>query len=85
MITVEGEAAPEIGWIFDCQRIPESTAPLVDLRGHGCLNCIEGLKIRASWMILSWGWGKIESALPGLFEVEVQQTTTSRCAFRGEF
>ena len=85
VVTVEGEVDPEIGWIYDHKRISDAMAPLLEQLDHGYLNDIEGLESPTIEMISSWIWRKIEPSLPGLFEVEVQETATSRCAFRGEF
>ncbi|MDQ3341606.1 MAG: 6-carboxytetrahydropterin synthase, partial [Myxococcota bacterium] len=49
---------------------------------HQVLNEVDGLANPTSELLAVWVWQKL-SALPGLVEVVVSETPTSRCVFRG--
>jgi 6-pyruvoyltetrahydropterin/6-carboxytetrahydropterin synthase len=60
-------------------------APLPEQLGHAHVNDIEGLESPTIGMFPSWLWRKLDPVLPGLSEVEVQESATPPCAFWGEF
>jgi len=81
-ITLEGDIDPERGWVMDFAEIDEYVTPLVRQLDHQVLNEIEGLANPTSELLASWLWAKL-AALPGLAEVIVSETPSSRCVYRG--
>jgi 6-pyruvoyltetrahydropterin/6-carboxytetrahydropterin synthase len=81
-ISIEGEIDPESGWVMDFAEIDEHVSPLVKQIDHQVLNEIEGLGNPTSEHLAAWLWNKL-AALPGLVEVVVSETPTSRCVYRG--
>jgi len=83
-IVIEGEVDPALGWVMDFAAIDEPVAPLVKALDHRVLNEIDGLENPTSEHLAAWLWTRIKPALPLLVEVQVAETPTSRCAYRGE-
>jgi len=50
---------------------------------HYCLNDIEGLDNPTSERIAQWIWERLKPSLPELTEIEVFETCTSGCRYRG--
>lgn len=82
-ITLEGDIDPERGWVMDFAEIDEYVTPLVRQLDHQVLNEIEGLVNPTSELLAVWWWGRLVARLPGLVEVVVSETPTSRCIYRG--
>ncbi|MDB4960014.1 MAG: hypothetical protein JWP01_13 [Myxococcales bacterium] len=82
-VVIEGEIDPERGWVMDFAEIDEQASPLVKQLDHQVLNEIEGLVNPTSELLAVWWWTKLAPRLPGLVEVVVSETTTSRCIYRG--
>ncbi|MFT3990285.1 MAG: 6-carboxytetrahydropterin synthase QueD [Luteolibacter sp.] len=84
-ISVEGVVDETIGWVYDHKRISDAMNPLLDLLDHSYLNDVPGLESPTIEIIAAWFWRKLEPSLPGLAEIVVWETPTSRCSFKGEF
>ncbi len=82
---MEGEVDPNIGWIYDHREISRAMEPLIEKLDHGYLNDVEGLESPTIEVLAAWFWRKLEPDLPGLVEIEIIETPTARCSFRGEF
>jgi 6-pyruvoyltetrahydropterin/6-carboxytetrahydropterin synthase len=80
-VVIEGEVDPIAGWVMDFAAIDEYALPLVRQLDHQVLNEIEGLANPTSELLAAWWWQRLH--LPGLVEVVVSETPTSRCVFRG--
>lgn len=83
-VAIEGEVDQDRGWVMDFAEIDEHVAPLIRQLDHQVLNEIEGLNNPTSELLSRWFWGKLSQWLPGLVEVVVSETPTSRCIYRGE-
>lgn len=83
-VVIEGDVDPERGWVVDFAEIDEHAAPLVKRLDHQVLNEIEGLANPTSELLAAWWWERLAAALPGLREVAVSETPTSRCVYRGQ-
>lgn len=81
-VTLEGEIDAERGWVMDFAEIDEYVSPLVRQLDHQVLNEIDGLANPTSELLAVWLWNKL-AALPGLVEVVVSETPSSRCVYRG--
>lgn len=82
-VVIEGEVDAERGWVMDFAEIDEHAAPLTRQLDHQILNEIDGLANPTSELLAVWLWGKLAPGLPGLVEVIVSETPTSRCIYRG--
>ena len=82
-VTIEGEIDPERGWVVDFADLDAAAAPLVKQLDHHVLNEIPGLANPTSEYLAAWWWERLVPALPGLVEVVVSETPTSRCVYRG--
>jgi 6-pyruvoyltetrahydropterin/6-carboxytetrahydropterin synthase len=81
-IAIEGEIGDR-GWVMDFAEIDEHVAPLVRQLDHQVLNEIDGLANPTSELLALWLWQKLTPRLPGLCEVVIAETPTSRCVYRG--
>jgi 6-pyruvoyltetrahydropterin/6-carboxytetrahydropterin synthase len=82
-IVVEGEVDPKLGWVIDFADIATAFEPIRKQLDHYYLNEIEGLENPTSEELARWIWKRIEGALPMLSRVEVSETCTSACVYRG--
>jgi 6-pyruvoyltetrahydropterin/6-carboxytetrahydropterin synthase len=82
-IAIEGELQDDLGWVMDFAEIDEHVTPLVRQLDHQVLNEIDGLANPTSELLARWWWQRLAPQLPGLCEVAVAETPTSRCIYRG--
>jgi 6-pyruvoyltetrahydropterin/6-carboxytetrahydropterin synthase len=82
-VVIEGDIDPEKGWLLDFSEIDEHVNPLVRRLDHHVLNQVEGLENPTSELLAVWLWNAIRATLPVLVEVQVAETTSSRCIYRG--
>jgi 6-pyruvoyltetrahydropterin/6-carboxytetrahydropterin synthase len=83
-VTVRGEVDPELGWVMDFADLKRAWAPLDEALDHRYLNDIEGLENPTSERLAQWIWRRLAPVLPGLLAIEVRETCTSGCLYRGE-
>lgn len=82
-VTVAGPIHPTLGWVIDFADLKQAFAPLHDRLDHRYLNEIEGLENPTSEVLAQWIWDRLAPELPGLSQVEVRETCTTGCAYRG--
>lgn len=82
-IHVEGGIGDETGWVMDFADIKKAFQPVFERLDHNYLNDITGLENPTSENIAIWIWQQIEHRLPGLCEVNVNETCTSGCSYGG--
>jgi len=82
-VTVEGPVGEHTGWVQDFADLKSAFRPLLDVLDHNYLNEISGLENPTSEVLAMWIWGHLRSELPLLSCVEVKETSTSDCAFKG--
>jgi 6-pyruvoyltetrahydropterin/6-carboxytetrahydropterin synthase len=82
-VVIEGEVDAERGWVMDFAAIDEHVTPLVRALDHHVLNELDGLDNPTSEHLAAWLWARIRTGLPLLIEVQVAETPTSRCVYRG--
>jgi 6-pyruvoyltetrahydropterin/6-carboxytetrahydropterin synthase len=82
-IAVEGEVAPETGYLIDYGEIRRVIDPVQKELDHRCLNEIAGLENPTSEVLARWIWDRMKPSLPILVEVIVHETCTSTCHYRG--
>jgi len=83
-VHVRGVVGERSGWIVDFADIAAAWAPLHAVLDHNYLNEIVGLENPTSERLAQWIWRKIGPTLPGLAQVQVRETCTSGCVYRGE-
>jgi len=82
-LAIEGDVDPVRGWVMDFADLDEPIAPLIKLVDHQILNDVDGLTNPTSELLAAWFWQRLAGTLPGLVEVAVSETPTSRCVYRG--
>ena len=81
-VAMEGEL-DGTGWLMDFAEIDDRVMPIIREIDHQVLNEIEGLGNPTSEILAAWLWQRIAPVLPGLVELTVAETPTSRCTVRG--
>lgn len=81
---VRGPIGEQSGWIVDFADIGVVWAPLQAVLDHHYLNEVPGLDNPTSEHLARWIWRRIKPGLPGLSQVQVRETCTSGCVYRGE-
>jgi 6-pyruvoyltetrahydropterin/6-carboxytetrahydropterin synthase len=82
-VTVEGEVDERLGWVMDFADIKAACNSVRDRLDHRYLNEIEGLENPTSEVLAMWIWGRLADTLP-LKSVEVRETCTAGCVYRGD-
>jgi len=82
-IICEGDIDPESGWLVDFGQVKEAFAPLHEQLDHRYLNEIDGLENPTAENVAKWIWIRLKPALPLLAQVNVAETCTARCEYRG--
>ena len=83
-ISVYGDIDKKIGWVKDFSDIKEVFDPIYDQLDHRYLNDIKGLENPTSENIVIWIWNKLKPSLPILSSLELKETCTTGCIYRGE-
>ena len=83
-VFVTGPVGEESGWIMDFADIKAAFKPVYDALDHRYLNDIDGLENPTSENIARWIWTRMKPALPALSCIQVRETCTSGCRYRGE-
>lgn len=83
VIYVAGPVDEEMGWVLDFGDLKAAWRPLHDTLDHYCLNDVPGLENPTSEVLAAWIWDRLVGGLPGLRAVEVRETCTSGCVYRG--
>lgn len=68
---------------MDFADVKAACSPVYEALDHRYLNEIEGLENPTSENIALWIWARLKLALPGLSQIEVRETCTSACVYRG--
>lgn len=82
-VTVSGEPDPVLGWVMDFGEVKAACRGIEDRLDHRYLNDIEGLENPTSEVVARWIWDQLAPALPLLSAVEVRETCTTGCTYRG--
>ena len=69
---------------MDFADLKSACTPVHDALDHRYLNEIPGLENPTSEQIARWIWVRLDDVLPGLAAVEVRETCTSGCVYRGD-
>lgn len=82
-LVCEGDIDPETGWLVDFADIKRSFEPWLDRLDHHYLNEIDGLENPTAENLARWIWRSVRPSLPLLAQVNVAETCTARCEYRG--
>ena len=82
-IDLRGEIDPTTGWLVDFGEIKRTFEPILDRLDHRYLNEIAGLENPTAENIARWVWSGLKPAVPTLVQVNVAETCTARCEYRG--
>lgn len=83
-IHVSGLVGQETGWVMDFAAIKTAFQPLWEQLDHYYLNDIEGLENPTSENLARWIWPRLAQRLPQLSAIEIRETCTSGCIYRGD-
>ncbi|MEO6446728.1 MAG: 6-carboxytetrahydropterin synthase QueD [Gemmatimonadaceae bacterium] len=83
-VTLAGPPGERSGWVMDFADIKAAIRPVHDQLDHRYLNEIPGLENPTSEVLARWLWGALVPALPALAALQVRETCTSGCVYRGE-
>jgi 6-pyruvoyltetrahydropterin/6-carboxytetrahydropterin synthase len=85
VVHVEGPVGVESGMVIDFADIKAAVKPIVDEHlDHYYLNDVPGLENPTSENLARWLWQKLLPGLPLLSAIQVRETCTSGCVYRGE-
>lgn len=82
-LSVSGPVGEASGWVMDFGDIKQAFKPILNQLDHYYLNDIEGLENPTSENIARWIWQKLKPVLPELSEIQIRETCTSGCVYRG--
>lgn len=85
MIYVGDTMDKQKGWIMDFADIKTAFKPIFEQLDHHYLNEISGLENPTSENLARWIWQRLKPNLPELRQIEIKETCTSGCIYRGEF
>ncbi len=83
-LVLSGEVAEPAGWVMDFAEVKTAFAPIYDQLDHHYLNDIPGLENPTSENLARWVWQKLKPSLAALSAVEIKETCTSGCIYRGD-
>jgi len=83
-IYVAGNLKSPEDWIIDFGDLKKIYKPLEDQLDHRVLNDIPGLENPTSEVLARWIWNKLKPDLPILSRIDVSETCTTGCIYKGE-
>ena len=81
---IAGPVGDATGWVADFADVKAAFKSYYQMLDHHYLNEIEGLENPTSENIARWVWRKMKPVLPGLSKVQIRETCTAGCVYRGE-
>ena len=83
-VSVSGTAEEPSGWVMDFAELKASFKPILAQLDHYYLNEIPGLENPTSENVARWIWRELKPGLPQLSQIEIRETCTSGCIYRGD-
>ncbi len=83
-VFVEGDLDPDLGWVVDFGDIKKAYLPVREELDHYYLNEIDGLENPTAENIARWIWQRLKPELPILSKIEIGETCTSGCVYKGD-
>ena len=84
ILKISGELNEKTGFIIDFQEIEDSFNPIRKLLDHAYLNDIKGLENPTSENMCKYIWAEIKPKISGLVEIEIKETYSTGCIYRGD-
>ena len=84
VIHVSGDLDADKGWVMDFADVKAAFSLILDQIDHRYLNDIDGLENPTSEVIAKWVWERLHPYLPQLSKIELHETCTAGCIYRGE-
>ncbi len=81
-VTIHGPVQAHTGWVMDFAELKAAWRHLDEKLDHRYLNEIEGLENPTSERLAAWIWPQLAATLP-LVSIEIRETCTSGCVYRG--
>lgn len=82
-VHVAGAVAEPTGWVMDFGDLKQAFQPLLEQLDHYYLNEVDGLDNPTSENLAVWIWQRLRPVLNLLTQVDVRETCTSGCTYRG--
>lgn len=83
-VYISGQPGEDSGWIMDFADLKKAVKPCIEQLDHYYLNEIPGLENPTSENIARWLWNKLKPSLPSLSKIQIKETCTSGCVYRGD-
>lgn len=83
-VHVSGPLDKALGWVMDYADLDRAWQPLHEALDHRYLNEVPGLANPTSEHLAIWLWEHLKDSLPGLSQVQVQETDRAGCIYRGD-
>lgn len=83
-ITVDGAVNTDTGFVIDFNDIDIAFRPILKIIDHSYLNNIKGLENPSSENLCVWIWSKLQPSLPGLSIIEIKETDSTGCIYKGQ-
>ena len=83
-IIVTGDINETTGFVIDFGDIDTAFKPIFQMIDHSYLNDIEGLENPSSENMCRWIWTRLGTTLPGLSQIEIKETDSTGCTYKGE-
>ena len=83
-ITISGEIEPQTGFVLDFNDITMAFKPIKEQIDHAYLNDINGLENPSSENLSIWIWDKLLKALPTIKQIEIKETDSTGCIYKGD-
>lgn len=84
IIHVSGSIDPDTGWLMDFSEVDNHIRKICEKLDHRLLNDISGLENPTTENIARWVWNSLQSELPGLTKVVIQENPFSGCSYTGD-
>jgi 6-pyruvoyltetrahydropterin/6-carboxytetrahydropterin synthase len=83
-VSIDGAVGEQSGWVMDFADLKTAFRPIYEQLDHRYLNEIAGLENPTSENLARWIWRALAPSLTGLAEIEVRETCSTGCIYRGE-
>lgn len=83
IVYLRGDVNPDRGWVVDYGDIKDAMEPLLEQLDHCVLNELPGIDNPTSENLCVWIWERLKPTIPQLFEIELKETRSSGCFYKG--
>lgn len=83
VVSVQGAVDAHAGWVMDFADVRAAAALVIAELDHQLLNDVSGLENPTSEELARWLWKRLTPLLAGLSCIEVRETCSSGCRYRG--